>query len=152
MIQSETKLVVADNTGARVLQCIQVLGTASGKVGDSVVGVVKEALPKMSIQKSDVVRGILVRQRAPLRRNSGMWLQFDDNAVVLLSKDGNPRGSRIFGSIARELRTDGRKLKRSLPHRGCTGETKLSTTGLEAQRVSRAQRYAKLLSLAPEIC
>lgn len=106
MIQQETYLNVADNSGARKLMCIRVLGgnrTYAG-VGDVIIAVVKDALPNMAIKKSDVVRAVVVRTRKALRRNSGMSIRFDDNAAVIINTDGNPRGTRVFGPVARELR------------------------------------------------
>jgi large subunit ribosomal protein L14 len=106
MIQQETYLNVADNSGARKLMCIRVLGgnrTYAG-VGDVIVAVVKDAIPNMAVKKSDVVRAVIVRTRKSLRRNSGMSIRFDDNAAVIINQDGNPRGTRVFGPVARELR------------------------------------------------
>lgn len=106
MIQQETYLNVADNSGARKLMCIRVLGgnrTYAG-VGDVIIAVVKDALPNMAIKKSDVVRAVVVRTRKALRRTSGMSIRFDDNAAVIINTDGNPRGTRVFGPVARELR------------------------------------------------
>lgn len=106
MIQQETYLNVADNSGARKLMCIRVLGgnrTYAG-VGDVVIAVVKDAIPNMAVKKSDVVRAVIVRTKKSLRRNSGMSIRFDDNAAVIINQDGNPRGTRVFGPVARELR------------------------------------------------
>lgn len=106
MIQQETYLNVADNSGARKLMCIRVLGgnrTYAG-VGDVVIAVVKDAIPNMAVKKSDVVRAVIVRTRKALRRSSGMSIRFDDNAAVIINTDGNPRGTRVFGPVARELR------------------------------------------------
>ncbi|MBW4653605.1 MAG: 50S ribosomal protein L14 [Kaiparowitsia implicata GSE-PSE-MK54-09C] len=106
MIQQETYLNVADNSGARKLMCIRVLGgnRRYANVGDVVIAVVKDALPNMNIKKSDVVRAVIVRTRKGLRRESGMTIRFDDNAAVIINPDGNPRGTRVFGPVARELR------------------------------------------------
>lgn len=106
MIQQETYLNVADNSGARKLMCIRVLGGSRqyAGVGDVVIAVVKDAIPNMAVKKSDVVRAVIVRTRKGLRRNSGMSIRFDDNAAVLINNDGNPRGTRVFGPVARELR------------------------------------------------
>lgn len=106
MIQQETYLNVADNSGARKLMCIRVLGgnrTYAG-VGDVIIAVVKDAIPNMAVKKSDVVRAVIVRTRKALRRTSGMSIRFDDNAAVIINTDGNPRGTRVFGPVARELR------------------------------------------------
>ncbi|MGB3672453.1 MAG: 50S ribosomal protein L14 [Phormidesmis sp.] len=106
MIQQETYLNVADNSGARKLMCIRVLGGRKqyAGVGDVIVAVVKDALPNMGVKKSDVVKAVVVRTRKGIRRNSGMSIRFDDNAAVLINQDGNPRGTRVFGPVARELR------------------------------------------------
>jgi large subunit ribosomal protein L14 len=106
MIQQETYLNVADNSGARKLMCIRVLGSNRryAGIGDVVIAVVKDAIPNMPIKKSDVVRAVIVRTRKGLRRDSGMSIRFDDNAAVLINNDGNPKGTRVFGPVARELR------------------------------------------------
>lgn len=107
MIQQESYLNVADNSGARKLLCIRVLGAGNrryGGVGDQIVAVVKDAVPNMGVKKSDVVRAVIVRTRYTMRRESGMSIRFDDNAAVLINADGNPRGTRVFGPVARELR------------------------------------------------
>ena len=106
MIQQETYLNVADNSGARKLMCIRVLGGRKqyASVGDVIVAVVKDALPNMAVKKSDVVKAVVVRTRKGIRRSSGMSIRFDDNAAVIINQDGNPRGTRVFGPVARELR------------------------------------------------
>lgn len=107
MIQAQTRLTVADNTGARELMCIRVLGGSNrmyASVGDVIVGVVKDALPNMPVKKSEVVRAVIVRVRNHVRRPDGSTIRFDDNAAVIIQKDGNPKGTRVFGPIARELR------------------------------------------------
>lgn len=106
MIQQESYLNVADNSGARKLMCIRVLGgnRRYANVGDVVIAVVKDALPNMAVKKSDVVRAVIVRTKKGLRRNSGMSIRFDDNAAVIINPEGNPRGTRVFGPVARELR------------------------------------------------
>ena len=106
MIQMESKLEVADNTGARVAKMIGVLGkrTKSANVGDVITAHVREAIPTASIKKGTVVKAVVVRTAAPIRRRDGSILRFDGNAVVIIDKDGNPRGTRIFGPVARELR------------------------------------------------
>ena len=106
MIQQETYLNVADNSGARKLMCIRVLGGRKqyAGVGDVIVAVVKDALPNMGVKKSDVVKAVVVRTRKGIRRSSGMSIRFDDSAAVLINQDGNPTGTRVFGPVARELR------------------------------------------------
>ncbi len=106
MIQQESYLNVADNSGARKLMCIRVLGgnRRYANVGDVVIAVVKDALPNMAVKKSDVVRAVIVRTKKGLRRESGMSIRFDDNAAVIINAEGNPRGTRVFGPVARELR------------------------------------------------
>lgn len=106
MIQQETYLNVADNSGARKLMCIRVLGGRKqyASVGDVIVAVVKDAIPNMAVKKSDVVKAVVVRTRKGIRRSSGMSIRFDDNAAVIINADGNPRGTRVFGPVARELR------------------------------------------------
>lgn len=113
MIQKESKVEVADNSGARIVQVIGVLGgsTARGKytrrtagVGDRVVCSVKKALPNADIKSGDKVRAVVVRTKYPTRRQDGSYVRFDSNACVLIGDDGNPRGTRIFGAVARELR------------------------------------------------
>ncbi|MGQ9592276.1 MAG: 50S ribosomal protein L14 [Planctomycetota bacterium] len=107
MIQMRTKLDVADNTGAKVVQCIHVLGGTRrryARLGDVIVCSVKKALPSSDIKQGDVVRGVIVRTKRPVRREDGSYVRFDRNAVVLLDNEQNPRGTRIFGAVARELR------------------------------------------------
>jgi large subunit ribosomal protein L14 len=111
MIQQETRLAVADNTGARELLVIRVMGGSKrlyGYVGDVVVATVKEAAPQGSVKKSDVVKAVIVRCAKEYRRDDGSYIRFDDNAAVILDADGeNPKGTRIFGPVARELRERG---------------------------------------------
>jgi large subunit ribosomal protein L14 len=111
MIQQESRLKVADNTGGRELLVIRVLGGSRrryGHVGDVVVGTVKSATPHSAVKKSDIVRAVIVRTAKEYKRSDGSYIRFDDNAVVLLDTDGkNPRGTRIFGPVARELREKG---------------------------------------------
>jgi large subunit ribosomal protein L14 len=111
MIQHESRLKVADNTGARELLVIHVLGGSTrrfGRIGDVVVATVKVATPHGAVKKSDVVRAVLVRCTKEWRREDGSYIRFDDNAAVILDTDGsNPRGTRIFGPVARELRDKG---------------------------------------------
>jgi large subunit ribosomal protein L14 len=111
MIQHETRLKIADNTGARELLVIHVMGGSKrryGRIGDMVVGTVKSATPQSSIKKSEVVKAVIVRCSKEWRRNDGSSIRFDDNAAVILDIDGqNPKGTRIFGPVARELREKG---------------------------------------------
>ena len=121
MIQQETRLVVADNTGAKELLVIRVMGSSNKKfaaVGDIVVATVKDASPNMTVKKSEVVKAVIVRSSKGVLRKDGSSIRFDDNAVVLLKADGSPRGTRVFGPVARELRD---------------------------------KEYMKILSLAPEV-
>ena len=107
MIQMQTKLDVADNTGAKTVQCIHVLGGSGRRfahLGDIIVCSVKKALPSSEIKAGTVVKGVIVRTRKSIRRDDGTYVRFDRNAVVILDNDGNPRGTRIFGAVARELR------------------------------------------------
>jgi large subunit ribosomal protein L14 len=107
MIQQQTRLTCADNTGARELMCIRVMGGSNKKyatVGDVIVAAVKDALPNMPVKKSEVVRAVVVRVRQNVKRPDGSTIRFDDNAAVIVQKDGNPKGTRVFGPIARELR------------------------------------------------
>lgn len=111
MIQQESRLKVADNTGAREILVIHVMGGSSrryGAVGDIVVGAVKVATPHGAVKKSDIVRAVVVRCAKEWRRDDGSYIRFDDNAAVILDTDGkNPKGTRIFGPVARELRERG---------------------------------------------
>jgi large subunit ribosomal protein L14 len=111
MIQQESRLTVADNTGARELLVIRVLGGSKrkyGGVGDVVVATVKDAAPQGAVKKSAVVKAVLVRTAKEYRRDDGSYIRFDDNAAVILDEDGeNPKGTRIFGPVARELREKG---------------------------------------------
>jgi len=104
MIKPQSYLNVADNSGARKLMCIRVLGSNSANIGDTIIAVVKDAIPNMPTKKSDVVRGVIVRTKKGIRRPNGMNIKFDDNAAVIVNKEGNLRGTRVFGPIARELR------------------------------------------------
>ena len=106
MIQQETYLTVADNSGAKRIQCIRVLGSNRryAHVGDVIVATVKDALPNMAVKKSEDVKAVIVRTKATLRRNTGNSIRFDDNAAVLINEDQNPKGTRVFGPVARELR------------------------------------------------
>jgi large subunit ribosomal protein L14 len=106
MIQQETFLNVADNSGAKRIQCIRVLGSNRryAHVGDVIVAAVKDAMPNMGVKKSDVVKAVVVRTRSTLRRETGNAIRFDDNAAVILGTENNPKGTRVFGPVARELR------------------------------------------------
>ena len=121
MIQQETRCKVADNTGAKEVLCIRVLGGSHkryARVGDIIVGSVKDALPGGAVKKGEVVRAVVVRTAKERRRPDGSYIRFDDNAVVLINEQRNPRGTRIFGPVAREL---------------------------------REKRFMKIISLAPEV-
>jgi large subunit ribosomal protein L14 len=121
MIQVETNLTVADNSGARRVQCIKVLGGSKRRyasVGDVIVVSVKEAIPRGRVKKGEVVRAVVVRTAKDIRRPDGSAIRFDRNAAVLITKEGEPIGTRIFGPVTREL---------------------------------RAKRYMKIISLAPEV-
>ena len=110
MIQTESRLKVADNTGAQEILVIRVMGGSRrryGYVGDIVIGAVKQASEGGAVKKGDVVRAVVVRCKKEQRRKDGSYIRFDDNAVVLINDDLNPRGSRVFGPVARELREKG---------------------------------------------
>lgn len=107
MIQPQTRLKVADNTGAREIMCIRVLGGSfrrSGNIGDVIIASVKSAIPGGSVKKGDVVRAVIVRSAKGIRRADGSHIKFDDNAAVIIDNQKQPKGTRIFGPIARELR------------------------------------------------
>lgn len=121
MIQQESRLKVADNTGAKEIMCIRVLGGTRRRyanIGDVIVASVKKAAPGGTVKKGDVVKAVIVRTASGLRREDGTYIRFDENAAVLIKDDKNPRGTRIFGPVAREL---------------------------------REKSYLKILSLAPEV-
>lgn len=121
MVQQESKLKVADNTGARELLCIRCVGGSHRRyanIGDVIVASVKSAIPGGVVKKGDVVKAVIVRTKKGVRRQDGSYLKFDENAAVIIKEDGNPRGTRIFGPVARELRDN---------------------------------NYTKILSLAPEV-
>lgn len=121
MIQQETRLVAADNSGAKELLCIRVLGGSTrryGHVGDVIVASVKNATPGGVVKKGEVVKAVIVRTKKEIKRADGSFIRFDDNAAVIIKDDKNPRGTRIFGPVAREL---------------------------------RERQYMKILSLAPEV-
>ena len=107
MIQQQSKLKVADNTGAKEIMCIRCLGGSHRKfagVGDVIIASVKSAIPNGMVKKGDVVKAVIVRTKKPIRRPDGSYVRFDENAAVIIRDDGNPKGTRIFGPIARELR------------------------------------------------
>jgi len=107
VIQGESRLNVADNTGARKIMCIKVTGGSkrhSGNIGDIIVATVKEATPGGVVKRGEVVRAVVVRARSGLRRKDGSYIKFDDNAAVIINEQNQPRGTRIFGPVARELR------------------------------------------------
>ena len=107
MIQMQTRLDVADNSGAKEVMCFKVLGGSRRRyagLGDVVIGSVKKAIPGGAVRQGEVVRGVIVRARKSTRRPDGSYVRFDRNAIVLVDNDGNPRGTRIFGAVARELR------------------------------------------------
>ena len=107
MIQQATFLKVADNTGAKEIKCIRVLGGSTrkyGNIGDVIVASVRKAAPGGTVKKGEVVKAVIVRSAKGVRRNDGTYVRFDDNAAVLIKDDKNPRGTRIFGPVARELR------------------------------------------------
>ena len=121
MIQQQSRLKVADNTGAKEIMCIRCLGGSHRKfagVGDVIVASVKNAMPNGVVKKGEVVKAVIVRTKKPIRRPDGSYVRFDENAAVIIKEDKNPRGTRIFGPIARELRD---------------------------------KEYMKILSLAPEV-
>ena len=107
MIQASTRLRVADNTGARTIECIRIMGrsrkTVAG-IGDVIIASVKTAIPNAPVKKGDVVRAVIVRTSKEVGRPDGSYIRFDENAAVLINNQGNPRGTRIFGPVARELR------------------------------------------------
>lgn len=121
MIQTETRLTVADNSGAKVLYCIKVLGGSKRRyasIGDIIVVAVKEAIPNAKVKKGDVLKAVVVRTKKEIKRPDGSYIRFDDNSAVLINNQKEPVGTRIFGPVAREL---------------------------------RAKRFMKIISLAPEV-
>lgn len=107
MIQPQTLLNVADNSGARKLMCIRIIGASNRRyahIGDVIVAVIKEAVPNMPLERSEVIRAVIVRTCKELKRDNGMIIRYDDNAAVVIDQEGNPKGTRVFGAIARELR------------------------------------------------
>jgi large subunit ribosomal protein L14 len=107
VIQTQSRLRVADNTGARTIECIRIMGRSrktTAEVGDVIVAAVKTAIPNAPVKKGDVVRAVVVRTAKEFGRPDGSYIRFDENAAVLINNQGNPRGTRIFGPVARELR------------------------------------------------
>ena len=112
MVQTETNLVVADNSGAKSVRVFHIVAGShrrSASVGDVVICAVKDAIPNGKVKKSDVVKGVIVRVKKAYQRKDGSTIKFDDNAVVLINEDGSPKGTRVFGPVARELREKGDK-------------------------------------------
>jgi large subunit ribosomal protein L14 len=109
MIKIQTRLKVADNTGVKKILCIRILGSKKsiGTIGDIVIGTIKEVLPQSKLKKSEIIRGIIVRSKKVFRRLNGTYICFEDNAVILVTKDNNPLGTRIFGPIIQEIRLKG---------------------------------------------
>ncbi len=110
MIQAETKLKVADNTGAKLVECFKVPGGSKKRyayIGDVIVVSVKEAAPRGIVRKKSIQKAVIVRQRKEIRRKDGSYIRFDENAVVIIGTDGMPKGTRVFGPVARELREKG---------------------------------------------
>ena len=115
MVQTETNLVVADNSGAKSVRVFHLVGGShrrSASVGDVVICAVKDAIPNGKVKKSDVVKGVIVRVKKAYQRKDGSTIKFDDNAVVLIIEDGTPKGTRVFGPVARELREKGDKYRK----------------------------------------
>ena len=114
MIQPETRLKVADNSGAKEIKCIRVLGGSfrrSGNIGDVIVAAVQSAIPGGQVKKGEVVKAVIVRTVKGVQRSDGSYIRFDENAAVIINNNGEPRGTRIFGPIARELRDKGQYMK-----------------------------------------
>ena len=110
MIQPETKLKVADNTGAKIIKCFKVLGGSKrryAQLGDVIVAAVKEAEPRRTVKKHDVVKAVVVRQKKAFRRKDGSYIRFDENAAVILDAEKTPKGGRVFGPIPREIKEKG---------------------------------------------
>jgi len=107
MIQLQTQLEVADNTGAKRIMCIRVMGGSSrryARIGDMIIGSVKKTIPNAGIKKGEIVKAVVVRTKKGIRRKDGSYIRFDENAAILIDATGNPRGTRIFGPVTRELR------------------------------------------------
>lgn len=110
MIQVGTKLKVADNTGAKMIKCIRVLGGTRkryARIGDIIVGAVKEAMPRKIVKKHEVVKAVVVRQKKAIKRKDGSYIRFDDNAVVILGSEKEPKGGRVFGPLPKEIKEKG---------------------------------------------
>lgn len=110
MIQQQSRLIVADNTGAKEVMCIKVLGASKRRyasVGDIIVVTVKSAAPRGTVRKKTIERAVIIRTSSQIKRKDGSYLRFDENAVVIVSKEGEPKGTRVFGPVARELREKG---------------------------------------------
>nr|YP_011014338.1 ribosomal protein L14 [Eremogone kansuensis]WQA10744.1 ribosomal protein L14 [Eremogone kansuensis] len=113
MIQSQTYLTVADNSGAKKLMCIRIIGTSNrryARIGDIIVAVIKEAISNSPLERSEVIRAVIVRTCKELKRDNGMIIRYDDNAAVIIDQEGNPKGTRVFGAITRELRQNFTKI------------------------------------------
>nr|YP_005089450.1 ribosomal protein L14 [Silene noctiflora]AEC04201.1 ribosomal protein L14 [Silene noctiflora]WFF47199.1 ribosomal protein L14 [Silene noctiflora] len=113
MIQPQTYLNVADNSGAKKLMCIRILGASNrryARIGDVIVAVIKAAIPNSSLKRSQIIRAVIVRTCKELKRDDGMIIRYDDNAAVIIDQEGNPKGSRVFGAIASELRQNFTKI------------------------------------------
>nr|QTI91408.1 ribosomal protein L14 [Ferocactus setispinus] len=113
MIQPQTYLNVADNSGARKLMCIRIIGVSNrryARIGDVIVAVVKKAKPSKHLERSEVIRAVIVRTCKELKRDNGMIIRYDDNAAVIIDEKGNPKGTRVFGAIARELKQNFTKI------------------------------------------
>jgi large subunit ribosomal protein L14 len=106
MIQSQSFLNIADNTGAKKIMCIKILGNKKkmGKIGDVIIAVVKESIPNMPVKRASIVRAVVVRTKKEVKRADGMRIRFDENAAVIINNENNPRGTRVFGPIAKEIR------------------------------------------------
>nr|YP_009568076.1 ribosomal protein L14 [Spergula arvensis]QBE85968.1 ribosomal protein L14 [Spergula arvensis] len=113
MIQPQTYLTVADNSGAKKLMCIRIIGASNrryARIGDVIVAVIKEAIPNSPLERSEVIRAVIVRTCKELKRDNGIIIRYDDNAAVIIDQEGNPKGTRVFGAIARELRQNFAKI------------------------------------------
>ena len=104
MIQSQTFLKIADNSGARKIMCIRVVGKKYASMGDIIIAIVKEVIPHTKMEKSEIVRAIVIRTSKEFQRDNGMRIRSDDNAAIILNKKGNPKGTRVFGPVLQELR------------------------------------------------